>query len=255
MPKIRRHNWLQHLVLRIDCWMFFLWTLTQQPQQVAAMPWIVTVDPYDDSCFLVKVPTSTEKPKILVGDYELLDYSSSREISAEPLLVYVMENGRNGKEKISWRSSPGAAKGAFRVPMKRTASGYWICLQNSNHAPDNTEPEDEHPDHIARMVGFEFRVENMILDIKPAPIIFTADHGDEWRDRSHEVQQELRSMENHRSYMRMREADHRVLVEKTFVSTLTWTLTEAVVVIAMAVGQILYFRRFLEKNNFLKSKS
>ena len=152
-----------------------------------------------------------------------------------------------------WRSKPGADRGTFRVPLSQGVHGYWLCFQNSDHEPDNTEPEEEHMDHIPRTVGFEFRIENIIPSVKPVPALFTTDHSDEWQEKSDEVQLELLAMKHHRDYMRTREADHRALVEKTFASTLSWTLVEAVVVIAMAIGQILYFRRFLERKTYLSN--
>lgn len=222
-------------------------------QQVHALPLIVTMEPYEDACFLVRGPSTTQSSfgRVLVGDYELFgDAKTGDRVSAKPLLVYIMEN--NKQEGIVWRNQPGVSHGTFRVPLSQNL-GYWFCLQNSDHGPDNMEPEGEHPDHIARTVGFEVRVETIVPPVKPVPALFTTDHSDEWLARSKEVQEEMRAMMHHRDFMRVREADHRALVEMTFASTLSWTLMEAVVVIAMAIGQILYFRRFLEQKTYLSN--
>ena len=102
---------------------------------------------------------------MLLGDYELMDDAKRGKISAQPLLVYILESAK--KDKIVWRSAPGADRGTFRVPLVQGVHGYWLCFQNSDHGPDNTEPEEEHMDHIPRTVGFEFRIENIIPSVKP----------------------------------------------------------------------------------------
>jgi emp24/gp25L/p24 family/GOLD len=244
---LSKSQWLVGGVLWINVVHIFL------IQQVRAIPWIVTMDPYEDACFLYRGPSTAKSSfgKVLAGDYELFgDTRTGDKVSAQPLLVYIMENSK--QEGIVWRSQPGASHGTFRIPMSQNI-GYWFCVQNSDHGPDNMEPEGEHPDHIARTVGFEVRVESMVPSVKPVPALFTTDHSDEWQARSDEVQEELRAMMHHRDYMRIREADHRALVEKTFASTLTWTLMEAVVVVVMAIGQIFYFRRFLERKTYLSN--
>lgn len=185
--------------------------------------------------------------KLLVGDYEMIeDYDT--DMSAEPLLAYIMEAGKDN-DNIIWRSKPGDARASFRVPISGTTRGYWICLQNSSHGPDNHGEEPEHPDHKIRLVGFSFRVVD--LHERPAPLVFTNEHGEEWLDKSGAVEHEMRILENHQEYMRIREENHRAVVEATFGSTLAWTITEAVIVVAMAVGQVMYFRGFLERKTFL----
>ena len=133
--------------------------------QVEAIPMMISIEPYDDECFLLKVPSSS-KPvaKILTGSYEMYDTEVSNEkISAVPLLAYILEVSRtdnnnpntnhSNNHKIIWRSVPIESRGSFRVPISSIKRGYWLCFQNSNHAPDNPDPEQEHPDHITRTIG------------------------------------------------------------------------------------------------------
>lgn len=184
--------------------------------------------------------------KLLVGDYELLSVGGAF-VTADPLLVYIMEAGKD--EKIVWRSKPGDFEASFRVPMTAATKGYWMCVQNSSHGPDSHEDEPEHPDLISRTVGLSFRVQS--IHEKPAPLAFTEQHQNEWNERSGSVEEELRMLVNHHDYMRMREADHRMVVENTFGNVLFWTLTEASLVVLVAVGQVMYFRRFLERKTFI----
>jgi hypothetical protein len=229
---------------------------------VAAIPMMIQIEPYDDECFLLKVPSSP-KPmaKILTGSYEMYDEVSDMRVSAAPLLAYIMEvprknSNRNNPnensnqliaEKIVWRSIPNESRGSFRVPISSIKRGYWLCFQNSNHSPDNPNPEQEHPDHIIRTIGLDYKVDPIIPDVKPSPLLVSTDHTDEWRDKSEMVQSEMRQLMTHRDYMHMREADHRRLVEYTFDDIMSWTIIETTAVVLVAVCQVFYFRRFVEK--------
>lgn len=210
--------------------------------------WVLTIMPYDEECFLIKTSSTMKGMKSLVGDFELID-EGGQGLTSEPLLVYVMEARKT--DKILWRSPPMSDRGSFRVPISaENSSGYWICVQNTSHGPDNREEEPEHPDHRARVVGLTYRVEKF-RDDKPAPLVFSDQRHYEWMEKSIQVEQELRVLVSHHDYMRVREMDHRRVVERTFGGTLQWTLAEAAVVIGMAAGQVLYFRRFLERKTYL----
>jgi hypothetical protein len=50
--------------------------------------------------------------------------------------------------------------------------------------------------------------------------------------------------------MRSREINHRNMAEKTFTDTLTWTLVELTALCIIAVTQVLYIRRYLEKKRY-----
>lgn len=205
---------------------------------VQALPWTLKIEPYEEECFLIKPPKSSA-PRLLSGDYELIDDGGTG-IDAEPLLVYVMQAS---DEKIVWRSEPGKSNGQFQVFMMDAATDFWICLQNSSHAPDNPNQEAEHPDHKSRLIGFSYTVKDSFN--KPTPYVFT--DKDEWREKSQIMEDELKSLINHHEYMRVRESNHRTVVEQTFTSVLSWTLTELFFVVIVAIAQVLYMRSFVEK--------
>lgn len=209
-------------------------------QWAVAVPYIVKIAPYDEECFLIRTPKD-KSLRLFTGDFELIEEEGG--ISAEPLLVYIME--ADAKEKILWRSS-GKHANTFRIGVKGGNAGYWFCIQNSSHAPDAKHDEKEHPDHRLRMVGFSFEL-TTFEEQKPAPAIFTKDHHYDWMEKSQLVHEELNALVHHHDYLRMRESQHRSVVEHTFSSVLFWTVVEAALVVIMAVSQIMYFRNFLEK--------
>ena len=207
--------------------------------------WTFTIGPYDEECFLFRTPTTLKSVKILAGNYELVEDGGGGR-NADPLLVYVMEASE--KQTILYRSVPGEPIGLFRVPVK-PGSGYWMCLQNSAHAPDNAEQEQEHPDHKPRMVGFTYTLQEIYE--KPPPLAFSEENTVEWLEKSSLVEHELKTLVNHHEYLQMREAKHRFVVEQTFSALLFWSVLEALLVILGAVSQVMYFRRFLERKRYL----
>ena len=208
--------------------------------------WTFTIAPYDEECFLFRTPTTLKSIKLLVGNYEVLDDGGGGR-NADPLLAYVME-AFSPEQTMLYRSVPGEVQGAFRVPVQ-PGRGYWMCLQNSAHAPDNPNDEPEHPDHKPRMVGFTYSLQDIFE--KPAPLAFSDENKDEWLDKSSQVETELKALMNHHEYLQMREADHRFVVEQTFSYLMVWSLAEALLIIVGSVGQVMYFRRFLERKRFL----
>lgn len=212
------------------------------------LPMMVTIPPYDEECYRIRTPnitqTSPDQPKtrrVISGDYEVLD----EDFAIDPVLVYLMED--TPEERILWRSRAGERAAPFRMSVPADGKAYWICIQNSSHQPDSTNSETEHPDHYPRTVGFTYTMTSMSKYTKPVPQVFTQDHHDEWMEKSEMVAVDLRSLEHHHEYYRLREAEHRTVVEKTFSAVLFWTLLEAGLVISVAAGQVMYFRAFLEK--------
>jgi emp24/gp25L/p24 family/GOLD len=208
----------------------------------SSVPLIADLSPYDEECFRIRTPKADQSLRLLAGDFELIAEAGGPP-SADPLLVYIME--ANAQEKIIWRSV-GKQSGTFRVGVKGGGLSYWFCIQNSSHAPDSKADETEHPDHLRRLVGFSFTL-TPFQEQKPAPVIFTPDHHWDWMEKSSLVHDELLALVHHHDYLRMRESQHRIVVEATFSGVLFWTMVEASLVIALAIGQVLYFRNFLEK--------
>lgn len=216
--------------IRHICFFAALWSAQ------ASVPMTVNVEAYGEECFLLYAP---EKPlQQIKGDYEMID-DGGETISSEPLLVYIMEGM---DDKIVWRSQAGAKGGQFAVGLKPSLH-YWLCIQNSSHAPDHAGDEPEHPDHRPRMIGFTYEITDLLK--KPTPYVFTEQ--DIWMQNGVDIENDLQKLVHHHDYMRTREANHRGIVEATFTTVMGYSIAECVFVILVAVGQVLYFRRFLEK--------
>lgn len=187
--------------------------------------WTLTIGPYEEACFVIR---SVGVPRLLAGNYELLD----TQLSAEPLLVYVME-----EEKVVWHSKPHTAFDTFHATLAM-GKKYWLCLQNSSYGPlSQEEHEPDHIDEHPRRVGFSYRVTIDPSQLAKKDNQWSSEKTEEWMTIARDVAQDLKSYGDHFTYQKRREAHHRAVVERTFSETLWWTIAEATAVIVGSVGQ------------------
>uniref|UniRef100_A0A7S2YQA0 GOLD domain-containing protein n=1 Tax=Entomoneis paludosa TaxID=265537 RepID=A0A7S2YQA0_9STRA len=223
---------------------------------------VATVKPYHDECLLIRTSSEWKKdqkenPRYVWGHYELLSESAD----AKPLVVYI---STYDMDKMLYKSKKAQASGHFDVRLE-AGKRYWFCIvnhQGGHYAEDDDDYED-HPDDKPRKVGFSLDMvthdEFDYTDLGGNPIpqkgekISKAheeakERADHWMFVGRKLQMRLGAMKSHFDYLRVREADHRALTEKTFTDILTWTFAEAITVAFVAVGQIMYFRRFIERS-------
>merc|ERR1719410_780253 len=107
-------------------------------------------------------------------------------------------------------------------------------------------------DGIDRHVGFSVRVVPIQRD---APEEGKEGPGDESTVRLIEMSSELlnwiESLGDHHDYMRHRESVHRDLAEATFRRVIRWTLLEALVLVLVSSGQVVYLKKFFEQRRYL----
>ena len=203
--------------------------------EIAQSAWTLDIAPYEEACFVIR--NSGNSNRLLTGNYEMLN----AELSAEPLLVYIME-----VERVVWHSKANTPSDSFHAQLKPNLK-YWLCLQNSSHGPLAKGNEPDHMDELERKVGFNYRIQK---DPTQAPKLgedWNDEKTEEWMEVAREVSEDLHDYYDHFDYVKKREADHRSLVEKTFSDILLWTLVEASIVVMSALGQVFFYRRYLEK--------
>lgn len=202
------------------------------------------IEPYADECFLLHTPnTPPHTPLTLTGDFVLLE---KEQISAEPVLVYVMDAST---EELKYSSAPGRRRGEFALHNLSARQKYWICVQNNSRGPQDEDAP--HPDNLARTIGLSFQLSQGQSSTNTDPLDPHQQKLATWLTHAADVQRELRVLKDHLAYHKRRETDQRALAEKTFTEIMTWTLWEAGAVCAVALGQVLYFRTFLEKKRYM----
>lgn len=203
---------------------------------LANAAWTLSIDADEEYCFVIR----TNYKRLITGNYEMLD----RELSSEPMLVYIMEG-----EKVVWHSRLNSAFDTFHAIMT-AGNKYWLCLQNSSQGPLHSNEEHEksyeHPDGLPRRVGFNFRIS---ADPTAQPILGQGmdEKTKDWIHISKGLKEKLQTYVDHFEYAKRREADHRSLLEQIFTSILKWTVFEAFAVVLGALGQVFFYRRYLEK--------
>jgi hypothetical protein len=204
---------------------------------VAQATLVLTVPPQEEECFVIRArETST-----LVGNWDMLD----DELDTAPLTVLIMQPS-NGV--TYYRSTTAASEGSFSVKLD-TKQKLAVCVQNGldNKRKNKYKPKakDKEHDGLDRTVGLVMNVYKRDVSVE------LQDTNSKLLKGATDLTRRLKELINHHTYMRNREATHRELVERTFSHLLSYTCLEAVLVIGMALGQIMYLRRFLERRRYM----
>jgi hypothetical protein len=198
--------------------------------------YVVSVPAKDEACFDL---TSPGQSGVLYGNFDHLD----DELSSDPVSVVVIDSQQ---QHVLYRSKRRSSEGEFKIDIKQDQK-VTLCIQNGivTAGRGRKTPSERSHDGQDRTIGFTFSVEpkNEVqeLSTKNDKILQTAS----------DLTRELRNLYNHHEYMRTREGKHRELVEMTFSQLMMWVILEGVTVIMIAGGQILYFRRFLERRRYM----
>jgi hypothetical protein len=210
---------------------------------------IVTIPANNEECFRIRTFDSTGTRMYLQGNYQLLDkydhqnndpYHRSTITNSEPLVVLVLDSNdkqlyESTRQRGANNNNYNAARGSFRVPITANQK-YWLCLQN-------VMPGDRaHPDGLSRSVGLSHQVisyEDVLIE--------TSTFGETWINLALSIQSNMIQLLDHQDYVKVQEANQRIMVEETFSQILAWNFAQALVVVVIAAGQVFVVRRFVEK--------
>jgi hypothetical protein len=199
--------------------------------------YVVKVEPRAEECYFIAPLTHST----IYGNFEMLD----DKLSATPLSILVTDVEDN---KTKHRSRRGAREGSFKIEAEPHEKIY-VCVQNGLvTSGDNKKKEREgrsKSDDLPRTVGLDLSVEERDVhdELHQAHSIILS--------KAVSLTRELARLKNHHEYMGTREAKHREVVEVTFSKLMGWAFAQCAGVIVMAVGQVLYLRRFLERRRFM----
>ena len=204
---------------------------------VAQATLVMTVPPQEEECFVIRA----REHSTLEGNWDMLD----DELTAKPLTILIMQPS-NGV--TYYRSPKSASEGSFSVKLDAKQK-IAVCVQNGlGHRRKkkwNEKYKDKDHDGLDRTVGLVMNVykRDMSVELK--------DTNTKILGKATDLSRRLNELISHHTYMRNREAKHRAVVETTFSHLLSYTCLEAALVIVMALGQIVYVRRFLERKRYM----
>jgi hypothetical protein len=199
--------------------------------------YLITIKPKEEECFYVTpIVDST-----IFGNFEVLD----DKLSAQPLSLIVTDVALS---KMKHRSRRGARDGTFKVSVDAKEKTY-ICIQNGLVTGDGGMTRESvgrsKSDNLPRTVGIDITVEaqNVHNELHENNANLLA--------RSLDLTRELGRLRNHHEYSQAREAIHREVVETTFSKLMAWAIAQSAGVVVIAVGQIMFLRRFLERRRYM----
>jgi hypothetical protein len=206
---------------------------------------ILTIAPYEEECFLIRTHNwKKSEVRLLQGHYQILSDPADR--TPDTVHMFVMDDN----DTVFFQSQQGKINDAYQIAVGPNQK-YWLCVQNDSfhHYGDIQMSQDKHPDDKDRQVGFGYRIQTMAQ--KAADVTDLNTHLLQWGQISNDMMVATQHLKEHFEYMRVRESDHRATVEKTFSDIFMSAVAEAIMVLVVAVGQVFYFRRFLETKRYL----
>mmetsp|Transcript_23858 Transcript_23858/g.34891 ORF Transcript_23858/g.34891 Transcript_23858/m.34891 type:complete len:232 (+) Transcript_23858:91-786(+) len=189
-----------------------------------------------EECFAVKTPG--DGMAYISGNFDCLD----DHLAPDPVTVVLYDEKKN----TVWQSPRSTPEGRFHIA---SSGRFKLCIGN---AVDRAARGDGN----ARTIGFTIRVregEQQQEDFEdPVDAIENSDtiKTKELYETSLELADLLETMHDYQSYERSRFDTHRHLTDKTFKRVLRWLLLEAVVVVAVSGGQVMFFRKLFEKKRY-----
>jgi len=160
-----------------------------------------------------------------------------------------------------WESQGGAREGTFSVTMKPNQR-LELCLGNQwNEDADNEDAAGAGGDEAANQaksnnienirVGLNFRVHAIPRSLPAGVDGPDTEKATRITSKAVGIETDWSNLMDHFAFLRSREAVHLRLTQEILDRILGWTIIEAVVVVCMATGQVLYWRKFFEQRRYL----
>lgn len=178
------------------------------------LPYFITVDAHAEECFFDKVQNGTKLGltfEVIEGGFLDIDV---RVLGPEQEEIITRERESNGKITFA-AGKTGAYHYCFSNKMSTmTPKGVMFSMEIGEPQPAAPAEGEAHPNKLAEM----------IKDLSTA--LFGVKHEQE--------------------YMEVRDKIHRKINESTNSRVVMWSFFEAIVLVAMTLGQVYYLKRFFE---------
>jgi len=183
----------------------------------------------------------TTKNKKNSGNFDLLD----DEVDGSYITAWITKvAGYRGVGGTVWHSEEDEHEEDFVVHVDPVGA-YDLCFELQTD-PNNDEYAESYD------VGFHLRldpsVERTLEDAEQGP---DAKKAMEVIDSARSVETTWHNLVDHYIYLRNRDAVAVELSQKIQDRVIGWTILEAILVIVMAVGQVLYWKKFFETRRYL----
>lgn len=141
------------------------------------------------------------------------------------------------------------AEEAFHVQVQGVPSKYRLCF-----AASEGEDEEEDDSLVARrfQLGFHLRVQSALQRALPDQELGPdALRAVSLLEAATDAEQHWHHLMDHFEFLGNREGVQWQLMHQTFARIMGWTILEAILVVAMAVAQVCYWKSFFEQRRYL----
>ncbi|GMH75051.1 hypothetical protein TrST_g4989 [Triparma strigata] len=197
----------------------------------------------------------------LSGNFDYLGYSGLPSAASPITAICTKTRLTDLQTELLYQNIPSSSEGTFAIDISKDVPSevyvYDLCVGNGVEGrgewPNEYGDKPGPADGVERRMGVNFRV--MGGEGEGGETL----NGDEIKKTEEEKKlleatvketraflESLKTMQDHQSYMRRRESDHRAVSEITNERVWKWTVAEAVVLVALSVYQIMYLRSFFE---------
>jgi hypothetical protein len=181
----------------------------------SGLPYFISVDAHAEECFFDRVNNGTKLGltfEVIEGGFLDIDVRVTGPDGEE---IIARERESNGKITFA-AAKTGAYTYCFSNKMSTmTPKGVMFSMDIAQpQAPSEAGAEEAHPNKLAEMIK--------------------------------ELSTALVSVKHEQEYMEVRDKIHRKINESTNSRVVMWSFFEAIVLVAMTVGQVYYLKRFFE---------
>lgn len=185
--------------------------------------------------FVLENELKTKNKIVYRGSFDCLD--DDVEVG---FFVATIKDHETGK--IVYKSQSETLEGVFKLDNVAASSSYDICFHNKY-------PDDD-PENIID-VGFMIRVQSTPRSLEDGEIGPDTERALKLINRASDIRQDWNTMLDHLGFVRSREGYHLNMNAAIMQRLSYWTYIEAFVVIGVATGQVLYWRKFFETRRYL----
>ena len=211
-----------------------LWQWSSLVPRVSAA-YTFTIQPGDEECFIIRTPK--DQGAVISGNFEAIE----DDVEAKELSVSLSKSS-NGA--ILYDAPTGTREGTFRLDQSvlEENTRYSLCFQN-NDSNDDEENEFD--------VGFSVHMSNPPRALKDGEIGPDEQRALKLVEKATAIQEDWTNMLDHYEYVRNREAIHKDMNDAILHRLMRWNRMEIFLVVGMATGQVMYWKKFFETRRYL----
>ena len=152
--------------------------------------------------------------------------------------------GNPDSGEIFYEATKGSKEGIFELDDSQVAldTRYSLCFENKENESDEENEFD---------VGFSIHVSFPPRTLQEDVVGPDAERALNLVKKASKIQQDWTNMLDHYEYVRNTEAIHQEMNDSILSRLSKWTYIEAMLVIGMATGQVMYWKRFFETRRYL----